>query len=196
MDIVQRVQSIILKPKEEWVKIKAEPSTVAELFISYAVILAAIPAGCQFLGNILVGRRLPVVGLYRWSIGRAFGNSVLSYVFALATVYLFALIINELAPNFGSAKNMTSALKLSVYSMTPGWVAGILYIIPGLWILGILASLYGLYVLYLGFDTPMMETPKDKVMSYMGVSIVVRIVLYVVFSLILGGIFAVRYGRL
>jgi hypothetical protein len=160
------------------------------------VILAAIPAGCQFLGNILVGRRLPVVGLYRWSIGRAFGNSVLSYVFALATVYLFALIINELAPNFGSAKNMTSALKLSVYSMTPGWVAGILYIIPGLWILGILASLYGLYVLYLGFDTPIMETPKDKVMSYMGVSIVVVIVLYVVFSLILGGIFAVRYGRL
>jgi len=196
MDIVQRVQSIILKPKEEWVKIKAEPSTVAELITSYAVILAAIPAGCQFLGNILVGRRLPVVGLYRWSIGRAFGNSVLSYVFALATVYLFALIINELAPNFGSAKNMTSALKLSVYSMTPGWVAGILYIIPGLWILGILASLYGLYVLYLGFDTPMMETPKDKVMSYMGVSIVVVIVLYVVFSLILGGIFAVRYGRL
>jgi hypothetical protein len=196
MDIVQRVQSIILKPKEEWVKIKAEPSTVAGLFTSYAMILAAIPAGAQFLGNILVGSRLPVVGLYRWSIGRALGNAVVSYVFALAAVYLFALIINELAPNFGSAKNMTSALKLSVYSMTPGWVAGILYIIPGLWILGILASLYGLYVLYLGFDTPMMETPKDKVVSYMGVSIVVVIVLYVVFSLILGGIFAVRYGRL
>ncbi|HUT07664.1 MAG TPA: Yip1 family protein [Candidatus Latescibacteria bacterium] len=196
MDIVQRVQSIILKPKAEWVKIKAEPSTVAGLFTSYAMILAAIPAGAQFLGNILVGSRLPFVGLYRWSIGRALGNAIVYYIFALATVYLFALIINELAPNFGSAKNMTSALKLSVYSMTPGWVAGILYIIPGLWILGILASLYGLYVLYLGFDTPMMETPKDKVMSYLGVSIVVVIVLYVVFSLILGGIFAVRYGRL
>ncbi|MBE3125662.1 MAG: YIP1 family protein [Acidobacteria bacterium] len=196
MDIVQRVQSIILKPKEEWAKIKAEPSTVAGLFSSYAMILAAIPAVCQFLGNILVGRRLPMVGVFRWSMGRALGNAVVSYVFALITVYLFALIINELAPNFGSAKNMTSALKLSVYSMTPGWVAGIFYIIPGLWILGILASLYGLYVLYLGFDTPMMETPKDKVVGYMGVSIVVVIVLYVVFSLILGGIFAVRYGRL
>lgn len=196
MDIVQRVQSIILKPKEEWVKIKAEPSTVAGLFTSYAMILAAIPAVCQFLGNILVGRRLPMVGVFRWSIGRALGNAVVSYVFALITVYLFALIINELAPNFGSTKNMTSALKLSVYSMTPGWVAGIFFIIPGLWILGILASLYGLYVLYLGFDTPMMETPKDKVVGYMAVSIVVVIVLYVIFSLILGGIFAVRYGRL
>lgn len=196
MDIIPRVQSILLKPKKEWVKIKSEPATVAELFRSYAMILAAIPAGCQFLGNILVGRRLPVVGLYRWSIGRALGNAIVSYLFALATVYLFALIINELAPNFASAKNMTSALKLAVYSMTPGWVAGVLYIIPGLWILGVLASLYGLYILYLGFDTPMMETPKDRVMAYMGVSIVVVIVLYVVFSLILGGIFAVRYYRL
>ncbi len=196
MDIVPRVQAILFKPKAEWVKIKAEPATVAGLFTSYAMILAAIPAGFQFLGNILVGSRLPVVGLYRWSIGRALGNAIVSYIFALATVYLFALIINELAPNFASTKNMTSALKLAVYSMTPGWVAGVLYIIPGLWILGILASLYGLYILYLGFDTPMMETPKDKVIGYMGVSILVVIGLYVVFSLILGGIFAVRYGRL
>jgi len=196
MDIVPRVQAILLKPKEEWVKIKAEPSTVTDLFTSYAMILAAIPAVCQFLGNILVGRRLPMVGVFRWPLGRAFGNAVVSYVFALVTVYLFALIINELAPNFGSAKNMTSALKLSVYSMTPGWVAGVLYIIPGLWILGVLASLYGLYILYLGFDTPMMETPKDKVVGYMAVSIVVVIVLYVVFTWILGGIFAVRYGRI
>ena len=194
MDITTRVQAVLLKPKEEWVKIKAEPSTVAELFTGYAMILAAIPAVFQFLGNILVGRRLPMIGVFRWPLGRALGNAIFYYIFALVTVYLFALIINELAPNFGSAKNMTSALKLSVYSMTPGWVAGVLYIFPVLWIVGILASLYGLYILYLGFDTPMMETPKDKVAGYMAVSVVVAIVLYVVFTWILGGIFAVRYA--
>jgi len=196
MDIVPRVQSILLKPKEEWVKIKAEPSTVAELFTSYAMVLAAIPAVGQFLGNILVGRRLPMVGVFRWPLGRALGNAVVSYVFSLVAIYLFALIINELAPNFGSTKNLTSALKLAVYSMTPGWVAGVLYIIPGLWVLSILAGLYGLYILYLGFDTPLMETPKDKVVGYLVVSILVVIALYVVFYLILGGIFAVRYSRI
>jgi hypothetical protein len=193
MDIVQRVQSIILKPKEEWVKIKAEPATVAGLFTSYAMILAAIPAGARFLGNILV-RRLPMGAVF--PLGQALGNAVVTYVFALAGVFLFALIINELAPNFGSAKSMMGALKLSVYSMTPGWVAGILNIIPGLWIIGILAGLYGLYLLYLGFDTPMMDTPKDKVMGYMAVSIVAVIVLSVVFTWFLPMIFAVRYGRL
>jgi len=196
MDIVPRVQSILLKPKEEWVKIKAEPSTVAELFTSYAMVLAAIPAVGQFLGNILVGRRLPMVGVFRWPLGRALGNAVVSYVFSLVAIYLFALIINELAPNFGSTKNLTSALKLAVYSMTPGWVAGVLYIIPGLWVLSILAGLYGLYILYLGFDTPLMETPKDKVVGYLVVSVLVVIALYVVFFVILGGIFAVRYSRI
>jgi hypothetical protein len=193
MDIVQIVQSIILKPKEEWVKIKAEPATVAGLFTSYAMVLAAIPAGARFLGNILV-RRLPMGAVF--PLGQALVNAIVTYVYALAAVFLFALIISELAPNFGSAKNLTAALKLSVYSMTPGWVAGILNIIPGLWIMGILAGLYGLYLLYLGFDTPMMETPKDKVMGYMGVSIVVVIVLYVVFSLFLQWIFAIRYSWL
>ncbi|MBN2266042.1 MAG: YIP1 family protein [Candidatus Aminicenantes bacterium] len=196
MDIVNRVQSIILKPKEEWVKIKAEPDTVAGIFTSYVMILAAIPSVFQFLGNVLVGTRLPLVGTFRWPFGRALGYALASYVFALIAVYVFALIVNELAPTFSSAKNMTNAVKLAAYSMTPGWVAGVLYIIPGLWVLGLVASLYGLYILYLGFSTPMMETPKDKIPGYMVLSILAAVVLYVVFGWIARGIFAIRYGRL
>lgn len=196
MDIVARVQSIILNPKEEWARIKAEPATVRDLFRSYIMILAAVPAVGQLLGHILVGRRLPMIGRYRGPIGSALANAILTYVLALAAVYLFALIINELAPSFASTKNMTAALKLAAYSMTPAWVAGILYIIPGLSSLVILASLYGLYLLYLGFATPMMETPKDKVPAYVGISFVVAVVLFGVLGWVLRVIFAVRYGRL
>lgn len=196
MDIVARVRSIILNPKEEWVRIKAEPTTVRELFRSYIMILAAVPAVGQLLGHILVGRRLPMIGRYRWPIGSALANAILTYVLALAAVYLFALIINELAPSFASAKNMTAALKLAAYSMTPAWVAGVLYLVPGLANLVILASLYGLYLLYLGFATPMMETPKDKIPAYLGISFVVAVVLFGVLGWVLRVIFAVRYGRL
>jgi len=196
MDIVARVRSIILNPKEEWVRIKAEPATVRGLFRSYIMILAAVPAVGQLLGNILVGRRLPMIGRYRWPIGSALANAILTYVLALAAVYLFALIINELAPSFASTKNMTAALKLAAYSMTPAWVAGVLYIVPGLANMVILASLYGLYLLYLGFATPMMETPKDKIPAYLGISFVVAVVLFGVLGWILRVIFAVRYGRL
>jgi len=191
MDLVSRVKAIILKPKEEWVKIKAETATVSELFTSYAMILAGIPAVAQFIGYSLIGRRYPFVGLIRMGIGTSLLRAVISYVFSLVTVYILALVINALAPTFSSAQNQISALKLAVFSMTPGWIAGILYLIPYLEWLAVIASLYGLYVLYLGFATPMMDTPKEKVMGYLVVSIVVVIVLSVVVALILGAIFAV-----
>lgn len=192
MNLVQRVQAILFKPKEEWAKIKAEPATVSGLFTSYAMILAAIPAVAQFIGYSVIGQRVPFLGMFRWGVGRAIAYALLSYVFSLATVYIFAFVINVLAPNFSSAQNMTNAMKLAVYSMTPSWLAGILYIIPGLAILALLGGLYGLYLLYLGFETPMMDTPKEKVLGYMLISIIVVIVLYLIFSLVLGGIYAVR----
>ncbi|NLH77893.1 MAG: YIP1 family protein [Acidobacteria bacterium] len=196
MDIVARVQAIVLKPKEEWARIKAEPATVPGLFKTYIMVLAAVPAAAQLIGHIIVGTRLPMVGRYRWPVGSALANAVMTYVLALASVYLFALIINELAPSFASAKNMTAALKLAAYSMTPGWVAGILYVVPGLSPLVILGTLYGVYVLYLGFEAPMMETPKDKIPAYLGISFVVAVALFIVLGWFVRMIFAVRYGRL
>jgi hypothetical protein len=191
MDIVSRVQQLILKPKDEWIKIKEEKITLAELFTSYAMILLAIPAVAQFIGWSLIGHRIPFVGWYRMGIGTGLLRAILYYVLTLVSVYVFGIIINALAPTFSSKSDATAAMKLAVYSMTPAWVAGVLYIIPMLDILVILASLYGIYILYLGFVCPMMDTPKEKVLSYMIVSLVVAVVVWVVVAVILGTIFAV-----
>jgi hypothetical protein len=191
MDIVNRVQQLILKPKEEWVKIKEEQITLAELFTSYAMILLAIPAVAQFIGWSIIGRRIPFVGWYRMGIGTGFLRAIMFYILTLVSVYVFGIIINALAPTFSSKSDATAAMKLAVYSMTPAWVAGVLYIIPLLDILVILASLYGIYILYLGFVCPMMDTPKEKVISYMIVSLVVAVVVWVVVAVILGTMFAV-----
>jgi hypothetical protein len=198
MDIVNRVQQLILKPKEEWVKIKEEKITLAELFTSYAMILLAIPAVAQFIGWSLIGRRVPFVGTYRIGIGAGFLRAILFYILTLVSVYVFGIIINALAPTFSSKSDATGAMKLAVYSMTPAWVAGVLYIIPLLDVLVILASLYGIYIMYLGFVCPMMDTPKDKVLPYMIVSLVVAVVVWAVVALILGAIFAVGgvYGTM
>jgi hypothetical protein len=190
MDFMPRVQGIILKPKEEWAKIKDEPTSVAQLFTPYAVILAAIPVVARFLGWAFIGFRIPYIG-GSW-MGRALLYSIFAYVFSLAVVYGFGWIISALAPNFSSTQSLPNAMKLAVYSMTPAWVAGIFHIIPSLSILAALGSLYGVYILYLGFDTPLLGTPKDKVVVYCVVSLVVMIVLSVVVGLILGAIFTMR----
>jgi hypothetical protein len=191
MDIVNRAQQIILKPKEEWLNIKEEKTTLAELFTSYVMILLAIPAIAQFIGMSLVGRKIAFVGWYRIGIGSGLLYAVLFYVFSLVSVYVFGIVINALAPTFSSKPDAINSMKLAVYSMTPMWVAGVLYIIPFLGWLVIIAGLYGIYVLYLGFACPMMDTPKEKIMAYLIVSLVVVVVLWVIVAIILGAIFAV-----
>jgi len=188
MDLVARVKGILLTPKEEWGKIKPESTPVAKLFMGYAVILAAIPAVGQLVGNALIGRRIPLLGWFRLPIGSALLHAILLFVLSLVSVYALGFIINALAPSFGSKPNQENAMKLAVYSMTASWIAGIFYILPVIGILAALASLYGLYILYLGFAHPMMDTPKDKIMGYFIVSIVVSLVLWFVVGLIAGAI--------
>lgn len=191
MNLVARVQAILLKPKEEWLKIKDEPTTIQQLFVPYAVILAAIPAVAQFLGTALfLGFRIPGGG-GSW-ITRSFLYAIFSYIMSLVVVYALGFIINALAPNFSSTQSLPQAMKLAVYSMTPAWIMGIFNLIPALGALSILGSLYGLYLLYLGFATPLMGTPKEKITGYFVVSLVVAIVLMFVVAIILGAAFAVR----
>ena len=191
MNLVARAQNILLKPKEEWVTIKGESIPIPQMFMGYAALLAAIPAIAQFIGRGLIGMRVLSFGVFRWPIGQALLWAIFTYVTSLATAYIFGIVINALAPNFGSKPNLENAMKLAVFSMTPAWIGGVFYIIPSLGIIAALAGLYGLYILYLGFATPMMDTPKEKVVGYLVVSFVVVAVLMVVFSLILGAIFAV-----
>ena len=53
--LVARVKGILLTPRTEWEVIDAEPATIKSLYLQYAVILAAIPAVCSFIGGQLVG---------------------------------------------------------------------------------------------------------------------------------------------
>ncbi len=194
MDLIPRIQGILLKPKEEWDKIKGESLSVSKLFTSYAMLLVAIPAIAQFIGYGLVGYKAPFLGWIRMGLGTALVRSLLSYILTLASVYVLGIIINALAPSFSSKQNQDNAMKLAVFSMTPAWIAGALNIIPPLAILTIIASFYGLYLFYLGLDGGIMDTPKDKVVGYLVVVIIVTIVLYVIIGVILGAIFAVGAG--
>lgn len=190
MNLVARVQGLILKPKEEWEKIKGEPATVADLFKSYLVPVAAIPAVAQFLGFWLIGVSLPVRGMFRMSLGSSLGRAVVSYILSLASVFILALIINALAPTFSSRPDQVQSLKLAAYSLAPYYVAGIFYLVPVLSFLVVLAGIYSLYVLYLGFKAGLMETPPEKIMGYFVVTLVVGIVLMLVVGLVVGAIFS------
>ncbi len=180
-----RVVAILTKPKDEWPVIAAEREDVVSLFKNYIALLAAIPAVCLFIGLGVIG--VPFFG--RLGMGWALQAGIGAYVSALVGCYISAIVIEKLAPTFNSSGDTVQALKLVAYSYTPVWVAGVLYLILALTPLALFAGLYAIYLFYLGV-TPVMNTPKDKVIPYMVVSaiviIVVNIVLRMVVRMIVG----------
>ena len=78
-------------------------------------------------------------------------------------VYIIAAVIDLLAPIFGGKKNFGNAVKLSVYSHTPLWLAGIFLLVPGLNFL-LMLGLYGIYLLWVGL--PMMGVPTYRALGY------------------------------
>lgn len=185
--LIERVKGIVLSPKTEWEKIAAETTDVKSLYVGYAMILAAIPAICGFIGSTVIGVSLPIVGTMRTGVAAALVQLVLGYVLGLAVIYVVSLIVTALAPTFDGQKNPVQALKLVVYSSTPVWLAGVFSLVPLLGVLGIIAGLYGLYLLYIGL-TPLMKNPQDKSIGYTALIIVCYIVLAIIMGVIIAAV--------
>jgi len=184
MNLVERAKKLILQPAQEWKVIDAETQTVQGLYTQYVMILAAIPAVCGFIGLSLIG--IGAFGAtYRMPMASGVAHMVVSYLLALGSVYVLALIIDALAPNFGGQKNFMQALKVSAFTPTAAWLAGVFSIIPSLGIICALLSLYSLYLLYVGLPI-LMKTPEDKTIPYIVVVIIAAIVLFVVVAAIVG----------
>jgi hypothetical protein len=182
--MLQRIKDILFKPKDTWPQIKSEATGIREVFTGYAMILAALPAIFGLLGFTLIGQSFgPITGLFRIPFTYALVWAIVWYVLTLVALYVEGLVINALAPSFGSKQNLVNAYKLVVYSSTPAFVAGILNIIPALGILVFLIGIYTFYLLFVGMPV-MMETPKEKHAGYFIVTLIVMIVIY----FIIGGI--------
>ncbi|MEA3001303.1 MAG: hypothetical protein QOH81_91 [Sphingomonadales bacterium] len=176
--LVDRAKNIIMQPKLEWPVIDAEPTSIADIYRNYVVILAAIPALCSAIGLFLMGN-----GFFHFSASFIIGQAILSYVLTLVGVYIFALILEALAPSFGGTKDRVKAFKLAAYSWTAAWLASVVLIIPLLGILVLVAAIYGFYILYLGVPV-LMKVPEDKAVVYTIVAIVGMIIIYFLISIV------------
>jgi hypothetical protein len=175
MDLVERVKAILLTPKSEWLVIERESGDPVYLFVNYVAILAAIPAVCGFIGFSLFG---PV------GIGAGLVSAIIQYLLAFVMAYALGLIIDALAPTFAAQKNPQNSLKLAVYSMTPGWLAGIFLLIPALSFLGIL-GLYGFYLLWVGLP-PLMKSSEEKAIGYTAAIAICAIIIFIVIGWVVG----------
>jgi hypothetical protein len=175
MALLDRVKNILLTPKTEWPKVAEEVETTQSIYVGYVMILAAIGP----IATVLRG------GVVAMTVG------AVTYAITLVVIYLLALIIDALAPNFGGEKNFIQSLKLIAYSHTVAWVAGIFHLLPFLGgVIGLLAAIYAFYTFYLGAPV-LKKCTEDKAVAY---TIVVALCAIVLGALITGSIMSVIVG--
>jgi hypothetical protein len=186
--LVQRARSLLVSPRTEWPVIASEPATVRDLFGNYFLILAAIPPLCGFVKTSLIGYAWHGFRVYRRGIGPGLTAALVEYLVSLVAVYVLAVIVDALAPNFGGQPSRIQALKVVGYSYTAAWVAGFARLLPGVaGIIALIGALYGIYLLYVGMPH-VMKVQTERAMPYTAVTVILALVLGWIIALITGGI--------
>jgi hypothetical protein len=178
MNLIARAKAILLHPREEWQIITEESTNIQNLYKEYIMILAGIGPIASIIGMSIVGISLPFVGSFRVPLTTSIASSVVNYLMTLAGVYVFALIIDALAPTFSGEKKFGQAFKLATYSSTAAWIAGIFTIIPAMSVLGILGC-YSLFLLYTGLPI-LMKVPKEKALGYTITVVIAAIIIFMI----------------
>jgi hypothetical protein len=179
---------LLVSPRTEWPVIAGEPATVQDLYREYIMILAAIPPLCQFVKTSILGYAWHGFRVYRLGVGTGLTAAIVEYVTSLAGVYVLAVIIEALAPNFAGQSNRVQALKAAGYSYTASWIAGVAHILPGLYGLVALAgAIYSVYLLYLGLPGTMKVLP-ERATAYTALVVISGLVLGWIIAVITGGI--------
>lgn len=186
MNIIERVKNILLTPKTEWEVINGEAATSQSLLMGYILPLSIVAAAGSLLRGLLFAGTF---GLKYFII-----SAVIAFIASVVTYYVSVIIVDMLAPSFGSEKNMGKSAQLVAYSGTPSYIAQLLSFIPVIgWLLSLAGWAYGVYLMYLGIG-PLKKTPEDKKVMYLIVAFLVMIVLYFILVAIMGAIFFAAMG--
>lgn len=190
-NVIERAKNMIVQPAKEWDVISMETPHPNQIITGYVLVLAGAAAVAAFVGYAFIGFNMFGVRITGVDWGIYQGLTVL--IGGLLSVYVTALVVDALAPSFGSEKNFNRSLQLVAYSFTPAWVGGLLAIIPSIAFIGSLFGLYSLYLLYIGLPK-LKKTTADKQTGYFVVSLIVCIVVYMVIGWILGTILMRSFG--
>jgi hypothetical protein len=189
--LFDRVKNILLTPKTEWPVIDPEQTTVAKLYTGYVIPLAAFAALMRFLNMSVIGSSIPFAGTFRVPFMTGLVTSIELFVFNLVGLYLWAFLINLLAPTFGGQRDLRQAVKISAYTATAVWVGSVFSLLPVFAsLLQLAVVIYAIYLLHLGLA--LMRRPQEKAVGYT-VAVIVCVILA---GLVLGTVsYLTGFGR-
>jgi hypothetical protein len=170
MNLVERLKGILLSPKSEWPKIAAEPMTPQQVYTGWVMILGAI------------GPLAMIIGFSGLGLANSLRFAIAHYVTLLIVTALVALIVDALAPKFGGSKDFGESLKLTAFSYTAAYVAGVFHLLgtfggP----LMLIAMVYAWYTFYLGAPV-LRKCSADKAIAFTAIVVISGFILGMLFG--------------
>lgn len=179
--LIARVKNLLLTPGPAWEAIDREEADPRRLTIRYVAPLAAIPTIAIIIALSVVGvqaggdwHRAPIISVVL--------SAVTFFALTIGAVFVFAHMINWLAPRFAAERNFRQAFKVSAYSITAAMVAGVLAAWPALQVFALLGASYSLYLLFLGVPRVMHPQPKAA-LNYAIVSVFAALIVAITVGL-------------
>lgn len=180
--ILDHVWGIFTHPDDEWQSIRSEPNTIGRHYLTHALILAAIPAVCGFIGATQVGWSVgsdPTV--YKLTSESALMLCALFYGAMIVGVVILGKFIDFLSETYLEEDKTPRGIALATYTTTPLFICGLIALYPVLWldmIIGLVAIAYSVYLLYEGVPI-LMSIPKEKGFVFASAIVTVGLVMFV-----------------
>jgi len=172
MNLVERIKGILLSPKTEWPKIAAEPMTPQQVFTSWVMVLGAI------------GPLAMIIGFSGLGLAFSLRFAIANYITLLIVTALVALIVDALAPKFGGTKDFGESLKLTAFSYTAAYLAGVFHLLGTFGgALMLIAMVYAWYTFYLGAPV-LRKCSPDKAIPFTAVVVISGFILGLLFGML------------
>lgn len=164
MIVLKHAVGLFSHPAEEWAVIREERCTVGKCYLSYLLILAAIPAVSMFIGTTQVGWQVGYGPAVKLTSSSAMLIAVAFYFAMLSAVYVMGRLIHWMASTYGAKPNPEKCVVLAAYTATPLFLVGIMGLYPTLWLdmlIGLVGVGYAIYLLYTGMPVVMQITKEQ-----------------------------------
>ena len=186
MAIFDHTLGILLHPSKEWVAIRNERCSFAQIFISHVPLLALIPCLSVYYGVTQVGWAIGDGDKVKLTVESALSLCVLTYISMMIGVYVLGEFINWMSKTYGVSDNKEKrhyeSMALAVYVTIPVFLAGIVGVYPDVGLnalVTLLAASYSVYLIYEGIPI-LMDIPKERAFMYASSVVTVGLVLLVV----------------
>ncbi len=182
--------ALLYNPQQEWHKIADKKESISEIYLRFLIFFALIPPASAFIGSTYIGWSIAGGETHRLTTESALYISIAAYIAILTAVAVIAGFVHLMAKTYGTDPRYRRCLKLTAYSFTPMFAAGVLASFPILWLdmlISLVAIAMSVNLLYKGVPVVMEINPEkgflfaSSILTVCMVSLVGMVAITIVF---------------